>query len=73
MVYKKSGSEGEFKFRGRAVNISDPDECERYCVALYEKIKWRPEGTEWHLFALDIDQAAYQVFENEQRKTEVWP
>ena len=72
IITDKAGTEGEFKLRGRAMDINDPDERERYCVALFEKINWRPEGSEWHLFALDIDHAAYQVFENEQRKTEVW-
>ncbi len=73
VITDKAGTEGEFKLRGRAIDIGDPDERERYCVALYEKINWRPEGDEWHLFALDIDHAAYQVFENEQRHTQVWP
>lgn len=72
IISNRAGNEGEFKLRGRAVEISDPEERERYCVALYEKIKWRPEGREWHLFALDIDHAAYQYFENEERKTRVW-
>lgn len=73
IITDKAGTEGEFKLRGQAAEITDEDQRERYCVALYEKIKWRPEGVEWHLFALDIEQAAYQVFENEKRKTEVWP
>ena len=73
VITDKAGNEGEFKLRGHAAEITDEDERERYCVALYEKIKWRPQGAEWHLFFLDIEQAAYQVFENEQRKTQVWP
>lgn len=73
IISDKAGTEGEFKLRGRAIEISDPDERERYCVALFEKIGWRPEGEDWHLFALDIEQAVYQAFENEQRKTAVWP
>lgn len=72
IISDKAAPEGEFKLRGRAIDVPDQDERERYCVALYEKTNWRPEGTEWHLFALDIEHAAYQVFENEQRKTEVW-
>ena len=73
IISDREGTEGEFKLRGRAIDTRDPDERERYCIALYEKINWRPEGDEWHLFALDIEHAAYQVFENEQRKTHVWP
>ncbi|HET9475854.1 MAG TPA: pyridoxamine 5'-phosphate oxidase [Dehalococcoidia bacterium] len=73
IISDKAGTEGEFKLRGRAIDIRDPGEREGYCVALYEKIKWRPEGDDWHLFALDIEHAAYQVFEGEQRKTTVWP
>ena len=73
IVSEKAGTEGEFKLRGRAINITDLDERERYCVALYEKIKWRPTEPEFHLFALDIEQTVYQFFENEHRKTTVWP
>lgn len=73
IITDRAGTEGEFKLRGRVTEIADRDERERYCVALYEKINWRPEGTEWHLFALDVEQAVYQVFEGEARKTQVWP
>ena len=44
VVSRKDGSEGDVKVYGRALEVRDPDERERYCVALQEKIGWRPEG-----------------------------
>ncbi len=73
IISDKAGTEGEFKVRGPAVEISDLDERERYCQALYEKIKWRPEEPEFHLFALDIESAAFVRFENDDKKVTVWP
>jgi hypothetical protein len=73
VISDKAGTEGEFKLRGRALEITDLDERERYCAALYEKIGWRPEEPEFHVFGLDIEHAAYQYFEGEQHHTQTWP
>jgi len=61
-VSDRMGKEGEFKAYGRAVPVSDADDRERYCQALFAKIEWRPEGDEWHLFAIDIDEVVFQQF-----------
>ncbi len=57
-VTDKSGAEGDVKIYGRAVDVVDPDERERYAVALYQRIGWRPEG-DFHLFAVDIEEVGY--------------
>jgi hypothetical protein len=57
-VTDKSGTEGDVKVYGRAVDIVDPDERERYGVALHDRIGWRPAG-DFHLFAVDIDEVGF--------------
>lgn len=57
-VTDKGGTDGDVKIYGRAVDIVDPDERERYGVALDDRIGWRPEG-DFHLFAVDIDEVGY--------------
>ncbi len=57
-VIDKNDPAGEFKLRGRAVNIDDPAVIERYCQALQEATNWRPEGP-FHLFTVDIESATF--------------
>ena len=57
-VIHRSDEAGEFKLRGQAVAVQDPDIVERYCQALYARITWRPEGP-FHLFAVDVDHAVH--------------
>ena len=65
VVTDKGGTEGDVKVYGRAVDIVDPDERERYGVALHDRIGWRPDE-EFHLFAVDIDEVGFfQVVDGE--------
>ncbi len=73
IITDRKGNEGEFKLRGRARDIGAPDVREAYAKALFEKIGWRPEEPEWHLFAIDIEHVALIVFENEQKTVQTWP
>lgn len=61
-VTNRNGTEGEFKVYGTARPVGDADDRERYCQALFAKIDWRPEGEEWHLFDIDVDEAVFQQF-----------
>ena len=61
-VSDRHGKEGEFKVYGRGLAIDDEDDRERYCQALFAKIEWRPEGEEWHLFDIHVDEAVFQQF-----------
>lgn len=75
-VADRTGSEGEFKLRGRAMDVTDEEERERYCVALEAKIGWRPDGP-FHLFAIDIVDAAKITRDGEevddpQQHVELW-
>ena len=71
-VIDKSDPLGEFKLRGRAVDVQDPDVQERYGRALYEKINWRPEGP-FHLFRIDIESAVHIAYaENGDQLVRQW-
>ena len=69
---KRDGSEGDFKVYGRAVEIEDLDIRARYCDALYQKIGWKPEEPEFHLFAVEIEQVAFVEFKDEKMAHRVW-
>jgi hypothetical protein len=58
VVSKPDASEGEFKLWGRVRDVADPDERARCADAYFEKIAWRP-AEPYHLFALDIESAAW--------------
>jgi hypothetical protein len=73
IITDRKGHDGEFKLRGRASDVRDPDVRETYSKALFEKIGFRPEGAEWHLFAIDIEHAALIAFEGEQKTVQTWP
>ncbi len=73
IITDRSGKEGEFKLRGRARDIPDLGVREAYSKALFEKIGWRPEEPEWHLFAVDIEHAALLAFEGEEKIVQTWP
>jgi hypothetical protein len=70
-ITDREGHDGEFKVYGRGRSIEDADERERYCVALYAAIGWRPEGA-FDLFAIDIDQVAFVIFGDGKQTTKVW-
>ncbi len=71
-ISNRDGSEGEFKLRGRAVDVRDPGMRERYSEALYEKIEWRPEEP-YHLFSVDVESAAFIAYEDEEQSLKRWP
>jgi hypothetical protein len=70
-ICDRNGTEGEVKLRGRVVDVSDPELRERYAQAVFEKIDWRPEEP-YHLFALDIESAAYVDYRDEKKHVERW-
>lgn len=57
-VRSKDGTDGDVKCYGRAVEVADGPERERYCVALEAAVGWRPDG-EFHLFAVDLTEVGY--------------
>ena len=73
IITDRKGNEGEFKLRGRARDISDLEIREAYGKALFEKIGWRPQEPELHLFAIDIEHAALIAFEGAKKSVQTWP
>ena len=71
-ISDRDGSEGEFKAYGRAIDIRDPEMRRRYADALYERIDFRPEEPEYHLFSIDIESAAFAVIEDGEWIRKVW-
>ena len=69
---KRDGSEGDFKVYGRAVEISDLELRRRFCQAAFEKIGWKPEEPEFHLFSVDVEAAAHVDFKDEKMNSRVW-
>ncbi len=50
IVTDKEGTEGEIKFRGRAVDVTDAGLRERHAQDTFERTGWRPEEP-FHLFS----------------------
>ena len=71
-VSDRHGSEGEFKLYGRGLEVRDPEKRRLYGEALYEKIGIKPEEPEFHLFAVDIESAAYAVISDEEWFRRIW-
>jgi hypothetical protein len=61
VVTNKDGTEGEVKLRGRAVDVADMGLRERSAQHSFDTTGWRPEEP-YHLFWLDIEQAAFIQF-----------
>jgi hypothetical protein len=72
VVSNKDGTEGEVKLRGRAVDVTDEGLRERSAQHSFDTTGWRPEEP-YHLFWLDIEDAAYIKFsENGDQTVTLW-
>jgi len=70
-VTDRGGTEGDVKIYGCAVDIVDPDERERYGVALHARIGWRPDG-DFHLFAVDITEVGFFRVASSEHEVRHW-
>lgn len=71
-ITDKDGGDGEVKLYGHGRRIDDPDEIERYCVALEAAIGWRPGADEVDLWVLDLTSAAYVHFAEGVQTIATW-
>jgi hypothetical protein len=72
-ISDKDGRQGEFKVYGRAVAVDDLPARNRYCVALRAATGWAPEGDQWHLWCIDIDQVSwFRVLGDGGHEVDVW-
>jgi hypothetical protein len=75
-ISDRDGTEGEFKVYGSAVAVDDQATRDRYCASLRQATGWAPEGDDWHLWYVAIDQVSWFRAVGEQAhpayETEVW-
>lgn len=63
---------GDIKLYGRAVDTPDPDLRRAFRDTMHARIDWAPEEPEFHLFSLDVREAAYVRFEHDTWETRHW-
>ena len=68
----RDGSQGDFKVIGQAVEVTDLEVRGRYSDAVYEKIGFKPEKPEFHLFFVDVESVALVEFKDEKMTNTVW-
>ena len=68
----RENKDGDFKLFGRGVDVQDLEERRRYGDALFEKIGWRPEEPNFHVFAIDIESAASVTTEGDALIVRTW-
>ena len=74
IVSNRDGTEGEFKLYGRAEDIQSTQTRRLYLQAVHRELGYELSVEEnFHLFAVDIESAAYLVIEGSEQKTRVWP
>ena len=71
-VSNREGTEGEFKVYGRAVDVTDPGERQRFAEAVYTAIGYRPEEPEFHCFAIAIESVVFSQLRDGQFHRQVW-
>jgi len=57
-VSDRMAANGEFKVYGRALNITNREERQKYLKALFQKIGDPPVEHDFHCFAIDIESTA---------------
>jgi hypothetical protein len=65
VVERFLGTPGEFKLRGRAIEIGERSLRQAVARTLELKSEWRPPD-DWHYFTLDIEAAAFLRYDEEQ-------
>ncbi len=68
----RDGSQGDFKVFGKAVEVNDLEARSRFSNAVFEKIGFKPEEPEFHLFSIDVESAALIEFRDEKMTHKFW-
>lgn len=69
----KAGTQGDAKIYATAQAITDLAERARFREVCLDRTDWAPDEPEFHLFAIEVQRAAYVVFANDKQQTNVWP
>jgi len=72
VIANRDGTDGEFKAFGHVIDIQDSAERQGYCDALYEKLEWHPEEPEYHLFAFQVESAAFIIIQDGEQSNRLW-
>ena len=71
-VSDREGTEGEFKVYGRAVEVTNLEERQRFGDAVYATIGFRPEEPEFHCFAIAIESVVFSQLRDGEFHRQVW-
>lgn len=63
---------GDVKLYGRAVDVADPDLRQAFRDAMFARIDWMPDEPEYHLFSIDVEQAGYISFGENNERAMAW-
>ena len=73
IISNKDGTEGEVKLYGRAEDVQSPEIRRTYLEAVHRELGYELSADEpFHLFAVDVESAAYVVIEGEKQRVRVW-
>lgn len=73
-ITNKDGTEGEVKLYGHAEDVQSPETRRTYLEAVQRELGYELSVDEpFHLFAVDVESAAYVVIEGGEQKVRVWP
>jgi hypothetical protein len=72
VTLNKDGTDGDVKLYGRAIEVTDAALRAAFRKAILARIDWAPEEPSYHLFSLDIDRAAFIVFQGGQHRVLAW-
>jgi hypothetical protein len=59
VVTNRDGGDGEFKLRGRAVPVDDPEHNARIVEVVSARLGWTPEVGKFHLFRIDVEDVTF--------------
>src|SRR5437764_15418947 len=59
IVTNPSGTEGEYKLRGRALPEEDPEVQAEFSRQVTQRLGWAPEIGKFHLFRVDVDDVTF--------------
>lgn len=68
----KSGSDGDFKIYGRALEVSDADTRDAFRQAIKARIDWAPDEPSYHLFEIEVTSAGFVLFRDGKETVMVW-
>ena len=59
----KGGTDGDIKLYGRVIDIDDQRLRAAFREAILDRMNWAPNEPDYHLFSLEIERAAFVVFD----------